>query len=490
MKILNQIVYLFVILTLLIGVGSSQQLSIDVSPNKELLLEETAELKISMNLQESARRIVVKINIDKDLLESNDIKGEGVFDNINLSQIIQHEHDIQIDKKIDGKTGKIYLSLRSKKEGLRTISVIESYFIPKDNLEKKYIISSPTQITVYWKNKPEIIPIIPAISLSLPPENKPKEPYVLKYVDKIQIYKNEPLDVFYLVYCPYPETINLNFDESLTFSTYFKFFKDSTNKEVKFSYNIVGGGYVPPIHRQIITCDKAGKVLLLPAQVTFNNASGLNRTILSEPSFIEIEVKNKPPEIKNISLKKTESSYSFDKIGDLFDKKIAYEAIVNCEDMDGRIRYVELSSDLDGSLYNNSCNNSTFSCIVPFRLNNKGTHKIKLCVKDDDDDWTIKEYPINSEDSQFIKFLQIFITGSILIAFIQLIINWERMCIWFSNRFYLVNKLIIGRLRTNLRYHINWRYIRAKHTKIVLTLEILLIVSIFIIILLYILYMI
>jgi hypothetical protein len=488
MKILNRIVHLLVILTLLIGVGSAQQLVMDVSA-KELLVEETAKIKISLNLHESAKLIVIKINVDKNILENNEIKGDGVFNNINISQMVQFEDHIIINKKIDGKKGTIYLPLKSKEDGLRTVSLTESYFLKKDNLERINLTSNPTQINIYWKNKPEIIPTIPAISFNLPPENKPADPYVLKYVDKIQIYKDEPLNVFYLVYCPYSEKINLNFDETLTFGTYFKFFDNSINKEVKFSYNIIGGGYVS-IHRQTITCDKAGKVLLLPAQVTFNNASGLNRTILSEPSFIEIEVKNKPPEIKNIILKKMESSSYFDKVWDLLDDNITYEAIIYCEDMDGKIRDLELSSDLDGDLYNNSCNNSTLSCIVPFRLNNKGNHKIKLCVKDDNDDWTVKEYPINSEESQFIKFLQIFITGSILIAFIQLVINWERMCIWLSNRFYVVNKLIIKRLRTNLRYYVNWRYIRAKYTYSVLTLEILTIVLIVIIVTLYILYLI
>jgi hypothetical protein len=465
---------MFLIFIFYINLSSSQQLSMDVIPGKELSVEDSAKIKLSINLEEWAKRITIKINVDKDILDLNNIYGDGIFNNIDTSKIIQHEDKITITEIVDGKIGTIYLPIVSERDGLRTISILESYFIKKENLERVNISSSPSQVTIYWKN-----PTIPAISFSLPPENKPDNPSVLKYVDRVQIYKNEPLKIFYLVYCPYPEEISLDFDENLTFSSFFKFFKNSPNKKIKFSHRISGVGYVT-ISGQTLTCDDVGKILLLPAQVTFKNDSGLSRTILSEPSFIEIEVKNRPPEIINYRIEKATCSSIIDRLIDNNNNNNNnYRAIINCRDEDGgKIGYVELLSDLDGSLYTNSSNKSVINCIIPFSLNNSGNHKIKLSVKDDNNGCTEKECPVNSEESQLIKFLNIFITGSILIAFIQLIINWEKICLWFSNRFFLVNKLIITKIKVGLRYHVNWRYIRAKHTYVVFAFEIIIIIFI------------
>lgn len=437
-----------------------------------------AEISIDLNSTPLDGEIEVEFPLD---LIYGEISGRDLFKNIKINEDIfinESSSSVKIIRSFqNGESimhGVISIPLRSEKETSFLFSVKYAKFL---TINSFFDWSDNKKISIIRKPVPPIIETTAILNISS--EFKNIYPTIYKFIDKDDVFKNDSIYVGYLIYNPYKKNTTFYFDDHFTFDlSGFKTFNESIIKNSKFNVTVPAEGLSISYYYMIYYSEQ-DKKLILPSKVTFENESGNIFTRASEPFSIEVTIKNKPPQINEFR-------------ANLINQNIdLYNFYINCNDTDGRITELILESSLDGLINPNKIkyDDAFFEENLTWEIVREGAHEVTLTIKDNDGVSTVSKKIINKDESLLKKIFYIFVIGSFFISLVQLIANWEKILLWISKRF----SRIIIELRPTRSYILNNFWFQFKNNKIyikIILLQQILLLTIFILIISYILYII
>jgi hypothetical protein len=366
-------------LIILISVGFAKSATVELNKldqKDEYSLGDTSKIEINITSDKDVAYIdQIKIT-PEELMIDKIIKTSGFLNN--------KTYDNNFQGLVDNpsRNGSMIISLKSDLKNRYHIRV-ESVRIRDDQDTIIPITNSLPSIDLIWTAPAEQTVSQGPSTFILPSgtESEGKEPVVMQLTDAKEVFKNQKVRLTLMMRNYYKNDITIKDITNIQIKNEGYKLGNMTyeNKQIRGnSYSIIG--YLD------INFTKEGVYYLWPSVINYTKSDNNTKimAVLSDPDYLEIIVKNRPPKIDRMDYSR--SSLNFDEIN----------VTVNCSDEDGNISEVELSSDREGKIFGYTQLNNCYYWVHKF--NSTGVYILTLNVKDDDGALSSQKTTVSIED--------------------------------------------------------------------------------------------